>query len=307
MPVLEVNDLSVAFAQYESGLRRKELTVISGLNVSVGSGEILAVVGASGSGKSLLAHAILGILPGNARLAGTIRYRGETLTPARQAELRGAELALVPQAVTFLDPLMRVGRQVRLAARGSDPTAAQRAVFARYNLPPAVEKLYPFELSGGMARRVLVSTAVVSGAQVVIADEPTPGLDEAALRETLGFFREMADAGRAVMLITHDIEAALRVADRIAVFYAGTTIEVARAEDFADTGESLRHPYSQALWRALPRNGFIPLAGFQPANCNLVAGCPFQPRCPRAATECAKAEPPPRVLRGGMVRCHYAS
>lgn len=306
-PILEVEDLSVTFTQYEKGLKQKELKVISSLNISIYPGEVLAVVGSSGSGKSLLAHAILGILPSNATVSGNISYHGESLTADRQATLRGGEIALVPQSVNYLDPLMKVGKQVRFAARGENPLKQQREVFERYQLKPHVEDLLPFQLSGGMARRVLVSTAVVSGAKLIIADEPTPGLDVEAVEETLNIFKELAAQGSAVMLITHDIEAALKIADRIAVFYAGTTVEIAPVKDFAGKGENLRHPYSKALWRALPQNDFMPIPGFQPLPSALPSGCLFAPRCPKAKSQCTMAQPPARRLRNGMVRCYDAT
>lgn len=167
--------------------------------------------------------------------------------------------------------------------------------------------MYPFQLSGGMARRTLLSTAMVSGAKVIIADEPTPGLDPDVIKEALNNFREVADNGCAVMLITHDIESALNIADKIAVFYAGTTVEVAPVENFKGHGEEIRHPYSKALWRALPQNDFIPIPGSQPHPSSLPAGCLFAPRCVMATTECRQVQPEMRKLRGGMVRCIHAT
>ncbi|MGG0671138.1 ABC transporter ATP-binding protein [Lederbergia citrisecunda] len=307
MSVLEVKDLLISFNQYTSGLKQQQLNVISNLTITLEKGEILAVVGASGSGKSLLAHAILGILPSNANVSGTLRYDGEVLTPAKQASLRGSEIALIPQSVNYLDPLMRVGNQVRTSARVENPVTAQRKVFERLHLHENVEKMYPFQLSGGMARRTLLSTAIVSGAKVIIADEPTPGLDPVVIKEALESFRELADSGCAVMLITHDIVSALSIADKIAVFYAGTTVEIAPVENFAGDGEALRHPYSKALWRALPQNDFIPIPGAQPHPGDLPPGCLFAPRCPLATPECDRGQPEMRTLRDGMVRCIHAT
>lgn len=307
MPILEVNDLSISFDPHAGSYRRRAHRAVADLNLSVNEREVVAVVGASGSGKSLLAHAILGILPAHATMTGSIHYDGEPLTPARQAALRGKELALVPQSVTFLDPLMRVGKQVRTSVGAGDPVERQRNVFARYGLAPDTEKLFPSQLSGGMARRVLVSTAVVSGARLIVADEPTPGLDAAALAQTLATFRELADSGAAVLLITHDIEAALDIADRIAVFYAGTTVEVAPVADFAGDGSKLRHPYTKALWRALPRNDFIPLPGAQPTPDEWLPGCLFEPRCAMATAACAVRPPRKRDVRGGSVWCDHAT
>ncbi|RKD23001.1 peptide ABC transporter ATP-binding protein [Ammoniphilus oxalaticus] len=306
-PLLEVNELSISFTHYTKGLRQTRQQVISNLSLAIHSGEIVAVVGASGSGKSLLAHAILGILPENATMSGTITYDGTLLTARRQLDLRGRDIALVPQSVNFLDPLMRVGAQVRSAVKTGEPAREQQKVFARYRLGDKVAKLFPFQLSGGMARRTLVSTAVVSGARLIIADEPTPGLDPEALRQALGYFKELAASGAAVMLITHDIGSALTIADRIAVFYAGTTVEITPAADFAEDGRRLRHPYTQALWRALPQNEFIPTGGSQPAPGVSGAGCPFAPRCELAIAACREEQPMLRSLRDGWVRCDHVS
>ncbi|WP_071396295.1 ABC transporter ATP-binding protein [Bacillus tuaregi] len=307
MPILEVENLSISFKQYTAGgLKQGNNKVISGLNVQLREGEILAVVGASGSGKSLLAHAILGILPSNAKVSGMIKYAGEEMSDKALKALRGKEIALVPQSVNYLDPLMRIGRQVRASVKDGDASVVQRNVFERYRLNQNVEDMYPFQLSGGMARRALLATAMVSGAKVIIADEPTPGLDSVVVNEALQNFRELADNGCAVMMITHDIDAALQIADYIAVFYAGTTVEIAPVKDFVGLGEALRHPYSKALWQALPQNGFIPIPGSQPHSSALPKGCLFAPRCENGTYECEKAEPEMRELRNGMVKCIHA-
>lgn len=306
-PILQVEDLSVSFLQYAKGLKQQNLKVISSLNIDIYPGEVLAVVGSSGSGKSLLAHAILGILPGNASIQGLMRFDGELLTPERQRKLRGSDIALVPQSIKYLDPLMKVGRQVQTAAEGPDCVQAQREVFSRYLLHEKADRLFPYQLSGGMARRILLATAVVSGASLIIADEPTPGMDPDALEESVMSLKEMAKEGAGVMMITHDIESALKIADRIAVFYAGTTVEVAPVEDFHGKGESLRHPYSKALWQALPQNEFLPIKGFQPLPSALPPGCLFEPRCPLATEACKETLPEAIQLRGGMVRCIHAT
>ena len=305
-PLLEVSDLSVSFRMYDSGLEQKQIPVISRLSLKVLPGEILAVAGSSGSGKSLLASAILGILPGNATVSGSLRFDGEPLTPEGQAKLRGTEIALVPQAVAFLDPLMKVGAQVD-GHRKPRPTERRRKLFRRFGLPEQTERLYPFQLSGGMARRVLVSTALLTSARLIIADEPTPGMSLEQAEEALAMFRAMADEGKGVVLITHDIDLAFHIADRIAVFYAGTTVETAPAADFRQGPEALRHPYSKALWRALPQHEFRPIPGFQPYAGNLPSGCLFAPRCPCRTAECEKSVPPMQTVRKGEVRCFHAT
>lgn len=304
--LLEIHDLSVSFRMYDHALEQRDLQVISDLSLKVRPGEIVAVAGSSGSGKSLLASAILGILPSNATVRGHLHYKDEELTPETQARLRGKEIALVPQSVSFLDPLMKVGRQTD-GHKKPFPTEKRRGLFRRFGLPEKTENLYPFQLSGGMARRVLVSTALLSDAELVIADEPTPGMSLEQALEALKMFREMADAGKGVILITHDIDLAVEFADSVAVFYAGTTVETAPAADFKIGPNALRHPYSKALWQALPQNGFTPIDGFQPYAGNLPTGCLFHPRCPHCTEQCRRTLPPTRELREGEVRCFHAT
>lgn len=304
-PILSVKDLSVSFQMYDNGLEKYDLKVISNLTLDVRPGEIVAIAGSSGSGKSLLAHAVMGLLPENASISGEISYKGKVLSQKEKEALRGKEMALVPQSVSYLDPLMKVGTQVRGRKADKEIIKAQREIFRRFHLDEKTEQLYPFQLSGGMARRVLVSTAVLSGAEVIIADEPTPGLDLEMALEALKIFRELADEGKAVILITHDIDLAFHIADRIAVFYAGTTVEIADAKDFLEGVDALRHPYSKALWKALPQNGFEPIPGFQPYAKYLPKGCLFSPRCPHKTKECEE-NIPMREVRGGYVRCIHA-
>ena len=304
--LLEIHDLSVSFRMYGGALDQTDLQVISDLHLTVRPGEIVAVAGSSGSGKSLLASAILGILPGNATVRGHLHYKGKELTPEMQASLRGSEIALVPQSVAFLDPLMKVGKQAD-GHKKPYPTEQRKSLFKRFHLPEKTQMLYPFQLSGGMARRVLVSTALLTDAQLIIADEPTSGMSLDQALEALQMFREMANEGKAVILITHDIDLALEFADRVAVFYAGTTVETAPVADFKTGPDALRHPYSKALWRALPQNGFAPIGGFQPYAGDLPKGCLFGPRCPYATDKCHSQTPPARELRDGEVRCFHAT
>ena len=307
-PILSVKDLGISFSQYTKGLRRRELEVITNLDIDLYEGEILAVVGSSGSGKSLLAHAILGILPDNATTEGNIIYKGKTLTLKDKEKLRGREIVFIPQSVNFLDPLMKVSKQVKISIENKEKAnTRQRYIFNKYGLDKKVDNLYPFELSGGMARKVLLSTALVSDCKVIIADEPTPGLDEKSLNEALKDFRNIADSGCAILMITHDIEAALKIADKIAVFYAGTTLEIANVNDFKGDGKNLRHPYSKALFNALPQNGFKPIKGSQPMPNELPKGCLFQDRCEYISEKCRLIRPNARMVRDGMVRCLNAT
>ncbi|HIU77102.1 MAG TPA: ABC transporter ATP-binding protein, partial [Candidatus Pelethocola excrementipullorum] len=167
--ILEIEDLSVSFRQYDKGANQVELPVISKLNVSVHAGEIVAVVGASGSGKSLLAHAIFDILPQNAKKEGNIWFEEEPLDGRRVQKVRGREIALVPQSVNYLDPLMKVGKQVRGGRKTQEVIRRQRELFEQYDLESEVEELYPFECSGGMIRRILLCTALMGNPRLIIA------------------------------------------------------------------------------------------------------------------------------------------
>ncbi len=269
--LLSVEHLSVSFSMYDADhpffkAGKRDAHVIDDLTVSVHEGEILAVVGASGSGKSLLADSIMGLFEPNATVRGTIWFDGQQQDAAGLAALRGNGISLVPQSVGHLDPMMRVGRQVEGFAQagegrgGRSTHAARRArrkeLFARYGLSEEVARLYPHELSGGMARRVLLCCALMDNPRLIVADEPTPGLDLPLAVAALQDFRAFADAGGGVLLITHDIELALQVADRVAVFKEGSVVEETSVASFKDPS-LLRHPFSRALWHALPEHEFM--------------------------------------------------
>lgn len=251
-PILTVKNLSISFTRYGRGISQTRLSAIQDLSLTVEPGQVAAVVGESGAGKSLLAHAIFHLLPRNARAEGTLLYDGAPLTEERASRLRGREIALIPQGITYLDPMMKVGSQVRRGRRDAASRARCRQALGRYGLGPEVEELYPFELSGGMARRVLIASAVTQSPRLIVADEPTPGLDLRAAGRVLGHFRELADQGTGVLFITHDLELALTVADKLAVLYEGRTVDQLPAARFR-AGEGL-HPYTRALRDAMPRN-----------------------------------------------------
>lgn len=303
--VLKIEHMNISFTQYGQGMRQIELPVIRNLDVEVRAGEMVAIVGSSGSGKSLLAHGVMGILPYNASMGGTMLYRGEPLTEEKIKKLRGSEIVMVPQSISYLDPLMKVGSQITKGKKDEASQTKLRDILKRYHLDKKVEDKYPFELSGGMSRRVLISTAMIENPKLVIADEPTPGLDLKMAKKAMADFREMADMGAGVLVITHDLELALEVADKIVVFYAGTTIEEANISDFQQE-ETLRHPYTKALWRALPQNGFQFIEGSQPYVKDMPEGCPFAPRCPQCTQKC-RNDIPYKDVREGRVRCIYAS
>lgn len=302
--LLEVNNLSISFTQYVQGLNRHDSKVITDLTIDVDESEIVAILGSSGSGKSLLAHSILGILPYNSHVTGEIKYEGQVLDQELKEKLRGDEICLIPQSVNFLDPLMKVAEQAIGECKDEnehkEKKLRQREIFDKYGLDESVDDLYPFELSGGMARKVLLSTALVGNPKLLIADEPTPGLDSKSVKETIEDIRNLKENGKGVLLITHEIDVALKTADRIAIFYSGYVIEINTVENFKNA-ENVLHPYSKALINSLPRNGFNLTEGVQPLD--EVPGCPYYENCPIRLDKCEKNKPELIDHAGIMIRC----
>ena len=302
--LLEVKNLSISFTQYVEGLNRHNSKVITDLTIDVNENEIVAILGYSGSGKSLLAHSILGILPYNSHVTGNIKYKGETLNQELKEKLRGKEISLIPQSVNYLDPLMKVSEQAIGECKDKkeyeEKKIKQREIFNKYGLDESVDNLYPFELSGGMARKVLLSTALNGDPNLLIADEPTPGLDKKSVEETIEDIKKLKEKGRGVLLITHEIDVALKTADRIAIFYSGYVIEINKVENFNNVNNVL-HPYTKALINSLPRNGFKLTEGVQPLD--EVPGCPYYENCPIRTDKCEKNKPKLEEHNGIMIRC----
>lgn len=254
--MLSIAGLSVSFRRYRNLLRQEEVERLSGITLDVAAGEVLAVIGSSGAGKSLLAHAIPGLLPRNAMRRGEARFRGELLDGRSLARLRGRQIALLPQQVSHLDPMARAGAQIAWAARRAGAGPAVAARLAAVGLGREVAGMYPLHLSGGMARRVMLAAAMAGDAPLLIADEPTAGLDPENRDALLARLRAYADRGRAVLLISHDLVPVLPISDRVAILDDGRLCAIAPAADFHGSGAALQSPAARALWRALPRNGF---------------------------------------------------
>ena len=260
--MLEIRDLHVKF-------HTRQREAVAGVSLTIHNGEILGLVGESGSGKSVTAMSVAGLLPRKqCDFSGEILLDGAELLHADRTLLRqvqGREIGVVFQEPqSCMDPLMRIGPQVEEVLRiHTDLSREARrdqalAALAAVELPdPAgVYRKYPHELSGGMARRVLLCCALMDAPKLIIADEPTPGLDLSLAQAALADFRAFADAGGGVMLITHDIELALTVADRVAVFRDGTVVEETSVAAFASP-DTLGHPFTRQLWHALPEHGFV--------------------------------------------------
>lgn len=234
--MLRVDNLSVAFRRYRGLFRQVETPALSGVDFAINANEVVGVIGSSGAGKSLLAHAILGLLPSNAVLCGDVTFhRGPV------ADHLGRRISFVPQQIGHLDPLARVGRQLAWAGK--------------QNCDPAIARLYPHQISGGMARGVMMDIAMARDPELLIADEPTAGLDPTLRDDLLARLRTHADRGGAVLLITHDLIAALPVCNRVVLIDDGRMRGIERTDAFHGAGAALS-PHARALWCALPQNGF---------------------------------------------------
>ncbi|GAA3377140.1 ABC transporter ATP-binding protein [Streptomyces sannanensis] len=312
-PVLRVRHLSVRF-RMRGG---RHIAAVTGAGFDLAAGECLALVGESGCGKSVLASALLGLLPGNAQTAGSAVLQpadgsdGIDLLTASERTLartvRGRRIGLIPQSpAAHLTPVRTVRAQLAETLRELNRTpksalpAAVRAAADRAAFPAELLDRHPHELSGGLAQRAATALALVGDAPLLLADEPTTGLDRDLVDRTADELRRHADDGRALLMITHDLAAAQRIADRVAVMYAGRIVELTdAARFFGEPGP--RHPYARGLLAALPERDFRPIPGLPPELGDLPAGCAFAPRCLRATDRCA-AEP---RFTGG-VACHHA-
>jgi peptide/nickel transport system ATP-binding protein/oligopeptide transport system ATP-binding protein len=299
-PLLEVEGLHVRFRTDDGVVR-----AVDGVSLELAHGEILAVVGESGCGKSVTAQTIMGLTrTTNAEFEGSVRLRGRELLGAPAAELqrvRGKEIAMVFQdPMTSLNPVHRVGdqivEQIRAHEEVSKREAGERAVelLERVGIPRARDRArsYPHEFSGGMRQRVMIAMALSCDPDVLIADEPTTALDvtvQAQILERIRSLRETADAG--VILVTHDLGVVADIADRIAVMYAGRIVEEGTLDEvFYDP----QHPYTWGLLGSIarldrPRPKRLPaIAGAPPSLLAPPEGCHFRPRCPHEFEQCSQ-------------------
>jgi len=331
--LVEVENLFVSYATGHGAAR-----VLDGVNLAIRPGEIMGLVGESGCGKTTLANAILGILPGNAACPdGTIRFRGEDLLrlPARQVgdEIRGRDITFIPQdPYGSFNPLFPIGTQVMEVMKWKSPRRAARerrgvgGFLSRYprarrsadrgavlqmlrnvQIPKPQEALrkLPHEFSGGQRQRLMIALALLPQPKLVIADEPTTALDVTIQAQILKLLRRLAkEHGVAVLFSTHDLGTAYEICDRITVMYAGQDVETAPVDDFF---RRPHHPYTVRLLESLPRpgHGLRGIGGELPALVHPPPGCRFHPRCERASEPCRCERPPVTTLAGSHeVRCY---
>lgn len=308
-PVLAVENLSVRF-RMRGG---RDIAAVTDARFSVAPGECLALVGESGCGKSVLASALLGLLPANAQTTGRAVLGGDTdLLTADERTLartvRGRRIGLVPQSpAAHLTPVRTVRAQLEeslrelTGVRGSGLAKAAVAAADRASFPEGHLDRYPHELSGGLAQRAATALALIGDAPLLLADEPTTGLDRDLVERTVDELRRHTDEGRALLIITHDLAAAMRIADRVAVMYAGRIVEIADATPFFGA-PGPRHPYARGLLDALPERDFAPIPGMPPELGALPDGCAFAARCAHADARCTGERP---AFEADLA-CHHA-
>ena len=318
--LLEVEDLRVEFRT-----RYGVAKAINGVSFDLRQGETLAILGESGSGKSVTAQAIMGILdsPPAFITGGEIRYCGSNilaLPEERRREIRGPEISMVFQdALSSLNPVFPVGWQIaemfrkHLGMNRRDSLERAVGLMERVQIPAARQrvKAFPHQFSGGMRQRIMIAMSIALDPAVLIADEPTTALDVTVQAQIMRLLAELQDERQmGLILITHDLGVVADVADRIAVMYAGRVVEQA---DVHDLYRNPAHPYTKGLLDSIPRldqkgETLDAIGGLPPNLTNIPPGCPFNPRCHYAQDICRIDPPPPlrEIARHRLSACHFS-
>ncbi len=315
---MEIKGLNVSFVDHG-----RETKVVTDVDATFSEGSITGLIGESGSGKSVLGMAILGLLPGSAKVKGTCLYQGRDLFSLPEKEMkkvRGTEIALIPQNPTeSLNPIRTVGRQLVECVTAHEKSAKSRAgirragirrdeLLGRFGFQDVgrINGSYSFELSGGMNQRVVSALGLMNCPKWVIADEPTKGLDSILRRQVYEVLKDIGRSEvRGMLVITHDITLAKALCDRLMVLYGGCVMEKGNAQAIL---EAPMHPYTRGLMDSLPEKGMRPIRRADRDKERCLAGCRFYPRCPWGEARCGTEMPPETTLLDGRtVRCfHYA-
>ncbi len=287
------------------------------VSLQIFAGETLGLIGETGCGKSVLGMSILRLLPRNAVVEGEVLYKGEdtlSMDAGRLRRLRGKEIALLPQSPsTSLNPVLKIGFQIaeglQLHRKTKWEQAWQKAVemLDSLKLPEPAKRVqeYPHQLSGGMKQRALAAASITGQPTLLIADEPTKGLDAVLRAQVVGLLRQLVqETGAAMLLITHDLKVSASLADKIAVMYAGEILEYGPSQQVLTDP---LHPYTQGLLASLPEHGLRPIPGSSPGLLDgQLDGCKFYQRCPRCSALCTGQRPALQLAdNGSYVRCLF--
>ncbi|MEV0151818.1 MULTISPECIES: ABC transporter ATP-binding protein [unclassified Nonomuraea] len=315
-PLLEVDGLVVDLPAADGMVR-----VVDRVTFDIPSGTTVGLIGESGSGKTMTANTVIGLLPDGAATGGALRWRGENLlqaSPARRRRLRGHEIAMIFQdPLAALNPTQTIARQVgEILRRAGLPRAEVRRrvveLLERAGVPEPAKRMggYPHEFSGGMRQRAMIALALAGSPALLLADEPTTALDVTVQARILRLLRSIQrDEGLAMLLVSHDLRVVADVAHQVVVMYAG---RVAERGPTAEVLAAPAHPYTRALVESVPavrtRTALAhPLPGTPATPANRPPGCAFHPRCPLARDRCRTEEPRTRpVAPGRWAACHYA-
>ena len=314
--VLAVRNLGIALRGHGRASR-----IVDAVDLTIGPGEIIALLGESGCGKSLTALAVMGLLPASFIAQGRVIFEGCDLLGAgrhRWRDVRGRRLSMIFQDPTAsLNPILTVGRQIAETLRRHAPAPRARIDARVVELlrdvgitePERRIDAYPHEFSGGMCQRVSIAIAICCKPALLIADEPTTALDATVQKQILALLRRLSrEHGTGVLLISHNLGAVADIADRVAVMYAGRVVEEAPTDVLFAASS---HPYTQGLMRAMPVLGaeirrLATIEGSVPGLSDMPGGCRFAPRCPLADDRCRQIDPGLRpIAPGHSVRCWY--
>jgi len=309
--VIRLTGLKVSFFTHSETIR-----AVDKVDLVIREGDCIGLIGESGCGKTVTGMAILGLLPANAKITGTIRYGERDLLSAPEStmqQIRGKEIAMISQnSGNSLNPVMRIGDQIAepllvhrlLTVQDAHREAIRVLSELGFDDPEQAAARYPHEFSGGMRERVLVALALICNPRFIIADEPTAGLDAQVKARILKLIKSQITGNRTLFLITHDLGTAAYLCNRIAVMYAGEIVECGPAKDVLSMP---LHPYTQGLIASLPSAGLHPIPGMCPSPASLPRGCRFCERCPAVLDRCDCEHPQLFFADGGrQVRCfHY--
>lgn len=310
MTLLRISDLKTQFPTPDGIVR-----AVDTIDLSIHERETLGLIGETGCGKTVLGLTLMRLLQSSTKTEGTIIYKGTNLLKITEAEMRmirGEEIAMILQnPTTSLNPVMRVGGQIAeairlhqgLSKRDAKEKAIEMLDAVRIPSPSIRVNEYPHEFSGGMKQRVMIAMGLACNPSLIIADEPTKGLDVTIKSQIMKLLKEVTEE-RAMLIITHDLGVARELCDRIALMYAGELVE------YATTGEIFEdplHPYTRGFLGSLPSNGLVPIPGMSPSLINLPDGCRFHPRCGHATELCRRKHPDMiEIENGHFVRCFHA-
>jgi len=308
--LLEIIDLKTHFPT-SNGL----VKAVDTIDMSISEQETFGLIGETGCGKSVLGHSIIRLLQSDTVMKGKIIYKGKNLLEISEAEMRnirGEEIAMILQnPTTSLNPVITVGEQIaeaiRLHQRLNKKDAKQKAIemleAVRIPSPSQRANEYPHEFSGGMKQRVMIAMGLACDPALVIADEPTKGLDVTIKIQIVELMKEVT-AQKAMLLITHDLGVASEMCDRIALMYAGELVEYASVIEIF---ENPLHPYTIGFLDSLPGRGLVPIPGMSPSLIDLPDGCRFHPRCSHVMEICRQKHPGMTEMKDGhFVRCFHA-